>query len=110
MHSRFLLALAALAALTLACHPSGDDTGGRSPAHGPVSANALAGIDTADSMRHVRVLSHASLPGRAHGSVGEHKPVAYLESQFKSRGLQPGNTDGTYLQNGPLVGITVKGA
>ena len=30
----------------------------------------------------------------------------YLQKQFKRIGLQPGNPDGTYLQDVPLVGIT----
>jgi len=61
-------------------------------------------------MRHIRVLSNDSLMGRQPGSAGEDKTVAYLESQFKSIGLKPGNTDGTYIQKVPMVGITVKGA
>ena len=32
--------------------------------------------------------------------------VRYLEDEFKKLGLQPGNTDGTYIQKVPLVGIT----
>jgi Zn-dependent M28 family amino/carboxypeptidase len=59
-------------------------------------------------MQHVRVLAHDSLLGRQPGSLGEDKTVAYLESQFKALGLAPGNTDGTYVQKVPLVGITVK--
>ena len=74
-----------------------------------VPAAALAAIDTGTLMRHIRVLADDSLMGRQPGSVGEEKTVAYLESQFKSIGLTPGNTDGTYIQKVPLVGITVKG-
>ena len=37
---------------------------------------------------------------------GEYKTVAYLETQFQDLGLKPGNTDGTYIQKVPLVGIT----
>jgi Zn-dependent M28 family amino/carboxypeptidase len=109
MHSRFLLAFAAL---IVACQPDGDDTTAErsTPASDSVPADAIAAIDTADIMRHVRVLSHDSLMGRAPGTAGEDKTVAYLESQFKALGLQPGNTDGTYIQKVPLVGITVKGA
>src|SRR2546423_1135351 len=75
-----------------------------------IPAEALAAIDTATIMRHIRVLAADSLMGRLPGTAGETKTVAYLESQFKSLGLQPGNTDGTYIQKVPLVGITVKDA
>ena len=75
-----------------------------------VPAEALAVIDTATLMRHIRVLAKDSLLGRQPGSVGEDKTVAYLESQFKAIGLAPGNTDGTYIQKVPLVGITVSNA
>ena len=32
--------------------------------------------------------------------------MQYLEAEFKKLGLKPGNTDGTYIQKVPLVGIT----
>ena len=101
--SLVLLALATLAA----CSPKAE-----SPAAGPaaVPAEALAAIDTATIVGHIRVLAHDSLLGRAPGSVGEDKTIAYLESQFTALGLAPGNPDGSYIQKVPLVGITVKGA
>ncbi|MBV6522557.1 MAG: hypothetical protein MNPFHGCM_02705 [Gemmatimonadaceae bacterium] len=97
----------ALTAMSAACQPSADRKGG---AGEPVPADALAVIDTATLMRHIRVLASDSLLGRLPGSPGEEKTVAYLESEFKELGLAPGNTDGTYIQKVPLVGITVKGA
>jgi Zn-dependent M28 family amino/carboxypeptidase len=116
--SRFpLLSLGALIAITLACQPGGDDTDtSRGAATSSTSKadsvprDAIAAVDTADIMRHIRVLAHDSLMGRAPGTPGEDKTVAYLEAQFRALGLQPGNTDGTYIQKVPLVGITVKGA
>jgi Zn-dependent M28 family amino/carboxypeptidase len=75
----------------------------------PVPPEATAAIDTSTLMQHIRVLSHDSLMGRQPGSAGEDKTVAYLETQFKSIGLKPGNTDGSFVQKVPLVGITVKG-
>ncbi|MES2125485.1 MAG: M28 family metallopeptidase [Gemmatimonadota bacterium] len=76
----------------------------------PVPASLLAVADTATILKHIRVLAADSLMGRLPGSEGEEKTVAYLEGQFKALGLQPGNTDGTFIQEVPLVGITVKGA
>jgi len=94
-----------------ACQPKGDtatDSTVGTPGESLQSV-AIVGIDTATLMRHIRVLAADSLMGRAPGSPGEEKTVAYLESQFKALGLEPGNTDGTYIQKVPLVGITVKG-
>src|SRR5687768_13516867 len=107
-----LIPAVAVVALTLACQPSGDDANDTATtiANDSVPGAALAAIDSADIMRHIRVLAHDSLLGRAPGTVGEDKTVAYLESQFRAIGLQPGNTDGTFIQKVPLVGITVKGA
>jgi len=75
----------------------------------PVPAEAIAAMDTGTIMQHIRVLAHDSLMGRQPGTAGEDKSVAYIEGQFKAIGLKPGNTDGSYIQKVPLVGITVKG-
>jgi Zn-dependent M28 family amino/carboxypeptidase len=71
---------------------------------------AVAAIDTATLMRHVRVLSDDSLLGRLPGTLGEQRTVRYLEEEFKALGVLPGNPDGTWIQQVPLVGITVQGA
>src|SRR5262249_46330198 len=57
-------------------------------------------------LQHTKVLSSDLYEGRAPGTKGEELTVRYLEDQFKKVGLQPGNTDGTYVQKVPLVGIT----
>jgi Zn-dependent M28 family amino/carboxypeptidase len=54
----------------------------------------------------IEVLASDEYRGRAPGSPGEEKTVAYLETKFREMGLAPGNPDGTYVQNVPLVGIT----
>jgi Zn-dependent M28 family amino/carboxypeptidase len=66
----------------------------------------LPDVDTKAVMDHVKVLSSDEFEGRAPGSKGEELTVAYLIDQFKKIGLKPGNTDGTYVQKVPLVGIT----
>jgi Zn-dependent M28 family amino/carboxypeptidase len=102
--SALQLALALLAAS--ACKPTDDPP---KPAVSPlaVPAEALAAVDSGTLMSYVRVLSADSLMGRAPGTAGEDKTVAYLTTQFKALGLQPGNTDSSYIQKVPLVGITV---
>jgi Zn-dependent M28 family amino/carboxypeptidase len=44
------------------------------------------------------------MQGRAPGTPGEEKAVAYMQSQFKALGLKPGNPDGSFIQNVELVG------
>lgn len=89
-----------------ACTPA-SDTATPGATADAIPAEAVAALDTATLMRHIRVLANDSLMGRQPGSAGEDKTVAYLESQFKAIGIAPGNTDGTYIQKVPLVGITV---
>lgn len=107
--SRPIARLFALLALAAACEKTdAPPTPAVSPEAVPVEA--LAAIDTGTLMRHIRVLAADSLMGRAPGSAGEEKTVAYIEGQFRSLGLAPGNTDGSYIQKVPLVGITVTNA
>ncbi len=74
-------------------------------------ASALAAdpqpvISAANILAHTKILSSDEFEGRAPGSAGEEKTVAYLVTELKKLGLQPGNPDGTYIQNVPLVGIS----
>ncbi|MFP5307156.1 MAG: M28 family metallopeptidase [Gammaproteobacteria bacterium] len=71
-----------------------------------LDAAAVESITADDLMRHVRTLSSDAFAGRLPGTVGEEKTVAYLVEQFKAMGLAPGNPDGSYVQDVPLVGIT----
>src|SRR5688572_15300945 len=66
----------------------------------------LASITTNDLLKHIQVLASDEFEGRGPGTPGEERTLDYLLKQFKGMGLQPGNPDGTYFQNVPLVGIT----
>src|SRR5207253_2373828 len=66
----------------------------------------LPAVDTDALLQHTKVLSSDEYEGRAPGTKGEDLTVRYLEEQFRNVGLKPGNTDGTYVQKVPLVGIT----
>jgi Zn-dependent M28 family amino/carboxypeptidase len=57
-------------------------------------------------LAHTKTLSSDEYEGRLPGTRGEELTVAYLTDQFKKAGLKPGNTDSTYIQKVPLVGIT----
>ena len=93
------VAVATLAAC--ATDKSGASGGGSSTA----SVNAAAGAITSEGLlQHIADLSADSMEGRGPGTRGEQKTIAYLESQFKALGLEPGNPDGSYLQNVDLIG------
>jgi Zn-dependent M28 family amino/carboxypeptidase len=72
------------------------------------AAPALQSINANDILNHTRALSADEFEGRAPGSAGEELTVNYLTDQFKKLGLEPGNPDGTFVQNVPLVGFTTQ--
>jgi Zn-dependent M28 family amino/carboxypeptidase len=57
-------------------------------------------------LAHTTMLASDSFLGRAPGTLGEERTVEYLEREFRAMGLLPGNTDGSYIQDVPLVGLT----
>lgn len=101
---RFLtLALASALALTSACKQMDDKT---------VDSAALPQVEVPELSEQtmkdvVKELSLDSYEGRAPGSAGEEKTVAYLIDRFKKAGLEPGN-NGSWTQDVPLVEITAK--
>ncbi|MCU0251697.1 MAG: M28 family metallopeptidase [Vicinamibacterales bacterium] len=83
--------------------------GWSAPRTGAQSPKPAAGVPafTVDAvMAHVKVLASDQFEGRAPGTKGEDLTVAYIADQFMMVGLKPGNTDGTYIQQVPMVGIT----
>jgi Zn-dependent M28 family amino/carboxypeptidase len=64
-------------------------------------------IETSALLHHTQILSSDEYEGRAPGTKGEDLTVSYITDQFKQAGLKPGNTDDTYVQKVPMVGITV---
>ncbi len=94
------LQILSLLLLASACQ----DRSGRTPAE--QSGDRVEGIDANSLMEHVRTLASDEFEGRAPGSAGEEKTIAYLTEQFSTLGLMPGNPDGTWVQQVPLVGIT----
>jgi Zn-dependent M28 family amino/carboxypeptidase len=89
-----------------ACGGSDDGAGDASSAAD--IAPAIESITAADLMRHIQRLASDEFEGRAPASPGEDSTVAYLTSEFQRIGLQPGNPDGTFIQNVPLVGFTAE--
>ena len=65
------------------------------------------GITPALLARHIKVLASDEFQGRRPFTLGEEKATAYLASEFKKLGLQPG-PNGSYFQAVPLVEIAGK--
>ncbi len=93
---------ATLSALIAAACAGGEKPGATVSAAGADSASQA--ITSADLLQHIKDLSADSMEGRAPGTPGEVKTIAYLQAQYKALGLKPGNPDGTYLQNVDLIG------
>ena len=71
------------------------------------SATAVAtGISAETLLAETLILASDEFEGRAPGSAGEELTVNYLVEQFSAIGLTPGNPDGTWVQDVPLVGIS----
>ena len=104
VHIHFLFALA-LALAVSGCSQESASTPPAQQAARP-STVPVARIEPQAILDRIKVLSSDEYEGRAPGSKGEDLTVRYLEDEFKKLGLQPGNTDGTYIQKVPLVGIT----
>ena len=56
--------------------------------------------------KHISTLASDEFEGRAPGTKGEEKTVAYLTESFAAAGLQPGNPDGTWIQKATMTGVT----
>jgi hypothetical protein len=87
------LAIASLIVLIGACSKTDQPAAeGSTAASETVPAEALAAIDTATLMQHIRVLSHDSLLGRQPGPPGEEKTIAYLDTlqDQTNKGTLPG--------------------
>ncbi len=61
-------------------------------------------IEGRNILLHVDKLASDEFEGRAPGTTGEELTVKYLIDQFRAVGAAPGNPNGSYIQNVPLVG------
>ena len=75
----------------------------------PELRTAAARITPGNLLRHVRELSSDAYGGRFPGTPGEEKSVAYVISQIKAIGLQPGSPSGGFVQKVPLYGSQSRG-
>ncbi len=95
---------ASIALAACAGDRSGTSAAGGTATSTPAADTAAGAITSEGLLQHIADLSADSMEGRAPGTPGEQKAVAYMQSQFKALGLKPGNPDGTYLQNVDLIG------
>jgi len=63
-------------------------------------------ITEADFMQLVNTLASDEFEGRAPGSAGEDKSVAYIKAQYERIGLQPGAADVGWFQPVPMIETT----
>ena len=64
---------------------------------------APATIDTERLSSIVRELASEEYEGRAPGTAGGRKTVAYLVEQFSALGLEPGGADGAWTHDVPMI-------
>jgi Zn-dependent M28 family amino/carboxypeptidase len=75
----------------------------------PELRTAAVTITPGNLLRHIRELSSDAYGGRLPGTPGEEKSVAYVISQIKAIGLQPGTPTGGFVQKVPLFGTRSRG-
>jgi len=105
---RNLVAIGVACAVVAVANCAKSDSSANGAANAPID---MADVDSAGQaitanglLQHIKDLSDDSMEGRGPGTPGEAKAIAYMQSQFQSLGLKPGNPDGTYLQNVDLIG------
>jgi hypothetical protein len=69
----------------------------------PVTGEPLSPINPARMSATVKTLASDTFEGRAPGTPGEAKTVAYLVGRFRALGLRPDGENGGWLQQVPLV-------
>jgi Zn-dependent M28 family amino/carboxypeptidase len=60
-------------------------------------------IDPSQMSATVKTLASDAFQGRAPGTAGEARTVAYLIDRFRTLGLQPGGENGDWIQKVPLI-------
>lgn len=110
MKTRLNAALCTLAAFVF-CACGSEESGGnaaKSRTGAALDLMKLApNISEAALEKHIRYLASDELEGRAPGSRGEELTLAYLTEAYSGMGLRPGNPNGMYVQEVPLIGTTV---
>ncbi len=62
-----------------------------------------AAISAADLMTRLYIFADDSMQGRETGTAGHLKSTAYIASELKRLGIQPGGDEGSYFQDVPMI-------
>jgi hypothetical protein len=69
--------------------------------HAPKPTSAA--ISAADLMTRLYIFADDSMQGRETGTQGHLKSTAYIASELKRLGIQPGGDEGSYFQEVPMI-------
>jgi len=69
----------------------------------PAERSAAPRIDPVRMSNMIRTLASDAFEGRAPGTAGEGKTIAYIAEQFRLAGLEPAGENGGWMQKVPLV-------
>jgi len=72
-------------------------------ASNPAERSVAPKIDPVRMSNMIRTLASDEHEGRAPGTAGEAKTIAYIAEQFRLAGLEPAGEDGGWMQKVPLV-------
>ena len=75
----------------------------------PASPASYAPIDPQRLSDWTRAIASDEFQGRAPGTQGETRTIAWLTAQFRALGLEPGGEDGGWTQRVPLIRTQVPG-
>ncbi|PLW69788.1 M28 family metallopeptidase [Pseudohalioglobus lutimaris] len=92
---KLFVAIGAAAAITACAHDPQNNTG---------ALQSGADAISTELHRHIAELASDAYEGRAPGTPGEEKTIAYLVEQFQALGLEPGN-QGEWLQDVPITSV-----
>ncbi|MFU8763449.1 MAG: peptidase M28, partial [Haliea sp.] len=102
-HRLCRLTLLAAVLLLAACAREQPPTTPASPAEPEVASSDHARIDATRLSEHVKVLASDEFEGRAPGTEGETRTIAFLIEQFEAIGIEPGGVDGSWTQTVPMI-------
>ena len=103
---KFLIAACALALAGCATAPQAGTTVPQTS--DPASSASYAPIDLQRLSQWTRELASDEMQGRAPGTEGERRTIAWLSEQFRAVGLEPGGENGGWTQRVPLIRTQVE--
>jgi Zn-dependent M28 family amino/carboxypeptidase len=95
---------AAVSCLAIAVASAGA-VGAQKRAYPSEIAPAIESMTVEDLLAHVKVLASDEFEGRKPMTKGEELTVDYLTKALEKMGAEPGNPNGSYVQEVPLVGF-----